>query len=205
MSEAVESDAPSALRAPVLTLPVAEAEAVVAAYERAQTILEYGSGGSTAVAASLPGRVVFSVESDANWLAGLAEWFSANPPRARLHLHHADVGPTGKWGVPRDARFREAFPAYAMSVWDRPDFVQPDVVLIDGRFRVGCFLAVLFRSVRPVTVLWDDYVSRRIYHAVERYVRPVGFHGRMARFEVTPMPVPPSDLGWIVTQFAVVK
>lgn len=201
----MESDAPSALRAPVLTLPLAEAEAVVAACEGGQTIPAYGSGGSTAVAASLPGRVVFSVESDAEWLAGLAEWFSANPRGARLHLHHADVGPTGKWGVPRDARFRDAFPAYAMSVWDRPDFVRPDVVLTDGRLHVGCLLSAVVGHVRSLTAAWEDHVGRRIYWAIGRFVRPRGFHGRVARFAVTPVPVPPSDIGWIVTQFAVVK
>ncbi len=197
--------APSATQAPVLTLPEAEAAALLAAYGRARTILEYGSGGSTAVAAKLPGRVVFSVESDADWLAGLAAWFEADRPVASLHLHHADIGPTGKWGAPRDGKSRDRYPGYALSVWDRPDFVQPDVVLIDGRFRVGCFLATLFRSSRPVTVLWDDYAGRPVYHVVERYVRPVAWHGRMARFEVTPIPVPPADLGWIVSQFGLVK
>ena len=56
---------------PVLTLPPAEAEALRAAYAIADVILEYGSGGSTALAAEMPGKTVFSVESDAAWLAGM--------------------------------------------------------------------------------------------------------------------------------------
>jgi hypothetical protein len=205
LTETVLTGTPSAAEAPALTLPEAEAAQVAAAFAAAQTILEYGSGGSTVLAAGLPGRAVFSVESDRNWLSGLEAWFEANPPQAKLYLHHADIGPTGKWGVPTDETFRDRFPAYALSVWDRPDFVQPDVVLIDGRFRVGCFLATLFRSSRPVTVLWDDYAGRPVYHVVERYLRPVEMHGRMARFDVTPMPVPPADLGWIMGQFGLVK
>ncbi len=193
---------PAEITAPVLTMPPEECDLLRAVFGKATTILEYGSGGSTVEAAALPGRVVFSVESDRDWLEGMKAWFSRNPPRAELHLHHADIGPTEKWGMPVNRGFRSAFPAYALSVWDRPDFVQPDVVLIDGRFRVGCFLATLFRTRRAVTVLWDDYLERKAYHCVERYAGPVSMTGRMAVFRISPMAVPAADLGWIATQFA---
>lgn len=42
-------------------MPPAEAEALRMAYEEAEVILEYGSGGSTVVAAELPGKHVTSV------------------------------------------------------------------------------------------------------------------------------------------------
>lgn len=199
------TDDSETMTAPVLTMPPEEAELLRAAYGKAATILEYGSGGSTVEAAALPGRVVFSVESDRAWLDAMAAWFSQHPPQAELHLHHADIGPTEKWGMPVNRGFRSAFPAYALSVWDRPDFVQPDLVLIDGRFRVGCFLATLFRTKRAVTVLWDDYLDRKAYHGVQRYARPVSMTGRMAVFRISPMPVPAADLGWIATQFARVQ
>lgn len=183
---------------PRLTQPPEVAFALAAAYEDAGTILEYGTGGSTVLAAALPGRTVFAVESDAAWLADMSAFFAAHPPAADLRLHHADIGPTREWGHPADDRRIRRWPSYALSVWDRPDFLHPDVVLIDGRFRVACLLTTAFRCTRPVTVLFDDYRSRPVYHAVEEFLRPAGFEGRMARFEVTPTPVPAERLSWVM-------
>ena len=51
---------------PTLTLPEAEAALITAAYDKAEVILEYGSGGSTVLAADL-GKKVVAVESDRDW------------------------------------------------------------------------------------------------------------------------------------------
>ena len=201
MAEKTLHPAPSLTRAPALTLPEAESAAVRAAYGAAGVILEYGSGGSTAFAGSLPGKVLFSVESDRDWLDGLTEWFSAHPPVSDLRLHHADIGPTGAWGSPRGQSGWARYHTYPLSVWDREDFLHPDLILIDGRFRAACFLAALFRITRPVVVLWDDYADRPAYHEVERYARPVQMHGRMARFDLKPMAMPPADLAFVIDQF----
>lgn len=189
------------LAPPKLTLPAAEADLLIGEYARAGVILEYGTGGSTVLAGDAEGRTVFSVESDRDWLDDLAAWFAAHPPRAAVHLHHADVGPTGKWGAPTNNRAWARFHRYPLGVWEREDFVHPDLVLIDGRFRAGCLLATLFRIDRPVTVLFDDYTGRPGYHAVERYVQPSELVGRMARFELTPMDMPRTDLAWVMDQF----
>lgn len=188
----------SAPTRPVLTLPAEEAAAVTAAYAAAGVILEYGSGGSTVLAAEQPGKVIFSVESDAKWLADMQAWFAMTPPASTLHLHYGDIGPTKAWGHPRDAASFRKWPKYPISVWDLPEFLHPDLVLIDGRFRAACFLTCLFRSTQPMTVLWDDYSDRPIYHQVESLVKPVAMIGRMARFDITPMPMPVDRLAWVI-------
>lgn len=169
---------------PPLILPEVEAAALEEALAGARVVLEYGMGGSTAVAAELPGKTLFSVESDPAWLAMMVRYFDATPPVAAVHLHHGDIGPVENWGYPLDDSHRHLWQDYAATVWDRDDFQHPDLVLIDGRFRVGCFLAVAARVTRPVTVLFDDYADRPDYHGVERLVPPVALHGRMARFEL---------------------
>lgn len=186
---------------PQLTMPSAEAEALTAAYHAANVILEYGSGGSTVVAAELADKVIFSVESDAEWLEGMKRWFALHPPVGTVHLHHGDIGPTKAWGHPRDAASFRKWPGYAISVWDLADFLHPDLVLIDGRFRVACFLTCLLRSTRSMTVLWDDYSDRPQYHAVETLVKPVAMIGRMARFEISPMPLPVDQLAWVLDSY----
>ena len=187
---------------PDFAFPEAEARALGAAYEGATTILEYGSGGSTAMAALLPGRTVFAVESDRAYIAELTRWFEASPPEATVHLHHGDIGPTGKWGQPADeASTWRRFHRYPTTVWDRDDFVHPDVVLVDGRFRAACFLTTLFRITSPVRLFFDDYAGRPIYHEVERYGAPVAMHGRMAEFALDPTSIPADDLTWILETF----
>ena len=154
---------------PTLTLPPEESAALTAAYQGAGVILEYGTGGSTVLAADLA-RVVFSVESAPGWLTMMQGWFHANPPKAALHLHHGDIGKTRAWGYPADNKQVARWSNYPVSVWDRPDFQHPDVVLIDGRFRVACLYTTLLRITRPVHVLWDDYIDRPAYHKVEAMV-----------------------------------
>lgn len=183
---------------PKLTLPPLEAEAVLKAYTQATVILEYGSGGSTVVAAELPDKVVFSVESSAEWLADMRRYFDEYPARSELHLHYADVGPTKEWGKPANDKKFHQWPGYPLSVWDLPKFLHPDLVLIDGRFRAACFLTCLFKSTKPMTILWDDYADRKFYHRVEELVKPAEMIGRMARFEIVPMAVPVDRLAWVV-------
>jgi hypothetical protein len=188
-----EAEAPSF----ELTFAPRERRFLVKYYEAATTILEYGSGGSTVLAAKL-GKTVFTVESDQDWAERMAHHVASISDQARVHW--ADVGPTGPWGVPMKPREFRKFSGYALSVWDRPDFVQPDLVLIDGRFRASCLVAVLLRAEKPVTVLFDDYLKRGYYHGVERLARKEETVGRMARFTVTPGAIPPDmvtqAIGW---------
>lgn len=185
---------------PVLTMPEVEAKALTRALDKAEVFLEYGAGGSTLLAADM-GKTVISVESDADWLADMQDWFRHHPPKADVVLHHADIGPTGKWGMPTGPKAFRKFPAYALEIWDHPRFRHPDLVLIDGRFRPACLLATAFRITRPVTVLFDDYAGREAYHAIEAMFRPVAHHGRMAEFHVDPTTIPPEKLAWVMGWF----
>ena len=189
----------SAPTRPELTLPEAEAVLLSAAYARADVVLEYGSGGSTVLAADL-GKRVLSVESDRNWAQMMRAWFAANPSEREVDIIWADIGPTKEWGHPVDDRGWKRFARYPLEVWDLPEFRHPDVVLVDGRFRVGCALATAYRITRPVTLLFDDYMTRKDRFAeVEEFIGPPReVAGRMALFEVKPKPIPPDRLLRIV-------
>jgi hypothetical protein len=180
-----------------LTLPEREAAFVREEYRAGRTILEYGSGGSTVLAATV-GCHVISVESDKKWAKRLAVHLAQISDKAKVH--YADIGPTGAWGMPIKLGEYATFHRYALSVWDRPDFKEPDLVLIDGRFRASCLVAVLLRAKKPTTVLFDDYAKRSYYHGVEKLARKEQMIGRMAHFTVTPGPIPTEMLteaiGW---------
>jgi len=57
-------------------------------------------------------------------------------------------------------------------------------VLVDGRFRVACFLASILSITEDTTIFFDDYVDRDYYHVVEEIIKPNRFCGRQAIFEV---------------------
>ena len=179
---------------PKLTLPGPEAALVAGVYGAAAVVLEYGSGGSTVMAAELPGKRVFSVESDPVWAAGLQDYLDAAGLAAGVSLHVVDIGPTGDWGAPVSDEGWRRYHRYPLSVWDRTDFRHPDVVLVDGRFRTACFVAVMARITRPVTLLFDDYAGRKSYHQVETWATPVAEVGRMAQFALEPRVFPTADL-----------
>lgn len=182
-----------------LTFPQEVADFVKETYARAGTILEYGGGGSTMIAAG-QGCRTFVVESDKVWAESLRAALTRDG-HSGVDVVYADIGATVAWGRPKDGSGFARYHRYALSVWDAPDFVAPDVVLIDGRFRRACFAATVLRATRPVTVLFDDYTDRPNYHDVERLFPVVQTVGRMAVFHVTPGPVPPGLLTQVIGSF----
>lgn len=181
---------------PELTFPEAETARLREAYEGADVFLEYGSGGSTVLGAEMPRKTITSVESDRKWVRMMRRWFQANPPAetSTVDLYWADIGPTKDWGHPKDDRAWRRFARYPLAVWQGEAFRHPDVVLVDGRFRLGCALATLFSITRPVTLLFDDYKSRTQNHKIETYVGAPRLVGRMADFRLEPAVIPPAKL-----------
>jgi hypothetical protein len=186
---------------PELTLPDDEALILRNNYANASVILEFGSGGSTVLASKHTGKLVFSVESDREWAVRLQyEIDTRNLPSPAL-VYHVDIGPTGAWGRPLSSETWTRFHHYPLAIWEEPFFRQPDVVLIDGRFRPACLMAVLLRTRKPVTVLFDDYTGRPAYHSVEAFIRPSEIVGRMAIFEVKPRQFDPAETGTMMDLF----
>ncbi|WP_136441298.1 hypothetical protein [Pacificoceanicola onchidii] len=185
---------------PELTLPEAEGALVRAAYTAADVILEYGSGGSTVLASELPGKTVYSVESGKDWALMMRGYLADNPPAAgtEVEILWSDIGATKEWGHPVDHEQFQRYPRYALDVWGRAGFKQPDVILVDGRFRQACALTAAYMAQKPVTVLFDDYVQRKHYHKVEAILGQPKITGRMAQFHVTPRPIEPERLLWFV-------
>jgi len=173
--------------------PEFEAASVPLFLERlasAGSYLEFGSGGSTVLAAKA-GIPFVVVESDPVFLKAVRKKLialEAFDPRMQTFVH-ADIGLTEAWGAPvmhgptpqRVARWRR----YPEAPWSTLTHLPgPYLVLVDGRFRAACALqAAKFLSGRAGEVLIDDYVDREYYHGVEEYLDLVETAGRMALFK----------------------
>lgn len=181
---------------PALTMPDTEAARISEAYGAAEGILEYGSGGTTLVAAEMPGKRITSVESDKDWADMMRGWFTQNPPHetTEVDIFWSDIGPTKAWGYPGDLNLFSRFPAYPLEIWSGGGIEAPDVVLIDGRFRVGCALATALNTPKEVRVFIDDYTDRKPYHVIERWFGQPKTTGRLAEWTVAPMTLDPKEL-----------
>jgi hypothetical protein len=159
--------------------------------ETSRSYLEYGSGGSTILANKMVNTLV-SVDSDANFLGNVRRKLTEDDlgavgRRAMTKLIHVNIGLTQDWGMPvftKPTRRRvRRWADYPMAPWRyfRSIAQQPDLVLVDGRFRVACVLESLL-SLSPLSktqILLDDYVDRPYYKIVEQFA-DVQMAGRMA-------------------------
>lgn len=139
---------------------------------------EYGCGASTIWVARTIGCPIFSVDTSPQWI----ETVRGACAGATVNLHLADLGPVGDWGRPLGYDRHAQFPDYTDWIWQQDQ--KPDVVLIDGRFRVCCFLTSLMHAAPGTKLLFDDYADRRAYHYVETYLVPLQLAGRQALFIV---------------------
>lgn len=190
------------MQRPVLTFTSEVSEWVGGIYAQSDVILEYGSGGSTVMAAEMPGKTIFSVESDKRWARNLDKYLTENDFPSKVMMHYVDIGRTGKWGSPVDSSRFSRYHMYPLSIWDHPEFRQPDVVMIDGRFRVACALTTMFRCQKNTLILFDDYKRRRGYHMIEDYLEPREIRGNTALFETGNMAVPGDELTRIIGAFS---
>ena len=190
------------LERPELTFPEDVCDWVREHYAAAKVILEYGSGGSTVLASEMTGKTVFTVENDKRWMRALQAYLDQAGTASPVHLHFVSIGKIGKWGRPRNNDGCQRYHHYPNRIWDHPEFQQPDLVLIDGRFREACFYTTMLRCVRKTVVLFDDYVDRPSYQRVEQFAKPVEIRGRMAKFELRKKAMPREDLTQIIGAFS---
>jgi hypothetical protein len=147
----------------------------------AKIYAEYGCGASTIWVANNTNCDIYSVDSSKKWLAIVQEKITR---LNSVNLHWADVGEIKAWGRPLNYEKFDNFNSYTDWFWSKN--ISPDVVLIDGRFRVCCFLTSLLHANEGTFLIFDDYADskRTHYWFVERFIKPVRTFGRQALFVV---------------------
>jgi len=172
-----------------LTFSKITSEFVRNEYLEKNRIIEYGSGGSTMLAAKSETTDIITVESNPFWLLELMGAYKEQNLPGNIIPIYSNIGQTKAYGHPKDTSQRDNWPSYANLPWqysEENDF-QPELVLIDGRFRVACFLSSCVNTTKSIKILFDDYVGRSYYHVVEDIIKPSKFiDNRLAVFEVEP-------------------
>jgi hypothetical protein len=139
---------------------------------------EYGCGKSTIWVAENTAAAIYSVDTSEEWI---------NSCKAKLHgrkvnFKWIECGSLKGWGRPKNYEKRANFISYAESFWE--DGFSPDTILIDGRFRVLCFLTSLKYASEGTIIIFDDYTNRPHYHIVEEFIPQTEVYGRQCVFIV---------------------
>lgn len=141
-----------------------EIELLARSLESAENYLEFGCGGSTVLACQTVRKTVTSVDSSRVWVKQIGASCRRFPIRPRLF--HIDIGPVKDWGRPADESRRSDWPKYHSEIWWNVDAMMIDFCLVDGRFRVACFLQALLRLRPDARIAIHDFRNRPQYHAV---------------------------------------
>jgi hypothetical protein len=145
---------------------------------QAKIYAEYGVGQSTDWVYQNTSAKILAVDTSKQWI----EKVIADKSGTRIDVQWVDLGALGDWGWPLTYKERDNFVQYVKSPWVRS--ATPDVVLIDGRFRVCCFFTSMLQAAPGTIIIFDDYIDRPHYHIVEELLAPFEFCGRQAIFSV---------------------
>jgi hypothetical protein len=139
---------------------------------------EYGCGSSTTWVAKNIGCKIYCVDTSKDWIDRVV---NQTKGLSNVMIHWIDLGMLGKWGRPESYEKIELFSNYTDWIWQNKE--KPNVILVDGRFRVCCFLTSLLFADPGAKIIFDDY-GRRRYHIVEKFLKPERFNGRQGIFIV---------------------
>jgi len=135
--------------------------------------VEFGSGGSTAVASRAVSQFIVSTDSARDWVDSVrAHCVGSGAPTIPTMIL-ADIGPTGAWGYPIDESRRAHWRCYQELCWAHAQAAEADLYMVDGRFRVACAMQVLLRARTGALLMIHDFDSRPYYHAVRRFAREI--------------------------------
>ncbi len=139
-----------------------------------RTYYEFGSGGSTYKAINAPNiDKIVSMESDTTYYINTLSQLTS-PKCERIFV---DVGSFNNWGNPAlglpKSRYELYFKHISSISW------VPDLVLIDGRWRVACALHTWRKIVGTETVVLVDDFQRPEYASILKYFNIIERAGNM--------------------------
>jgi hypothetical protein len=153
----------------------AEIECARRYMRQSKVYLEFGCGGSTQLAAEAGVSLLFSVDSNKDWVKRCRKqpWIAAMVASGRATLVPVKVGPLGRLGFPADESQRARWPNYSLAIWEKMGNTLPDTVLIDGRWRVSTAVQSLLRCPPETIMMFHDYTLRKTYRQIAPFIETI--------------------------------
>jgi hypothetical protein len=150
---------------------------------KCESYLEYGCGGSTTLAAKLGVKNLIYCDTSNIWIDSVSKIVNTYS-EINSYPVFVDLGEVIAWGRPKDQTKALSWKNYCYKPWVIAEKynIKPQLILIDGRFRVACFLVSLLSGNIGTTILFDDYCDREYYQIIENIIKPSKTHDRLAEF-----------------------
>ena len=143
--------------------------------KKSKFYFEYGSGSSTLVASELNKKFI-SIELDKKYYLELKKKIKND------QVKFFNIGPVGEFSYPI-FKLKKKIVNYINSIDTYlSDEDYPDLILIDGRFRIACCLNILKHIQKKslkVLIFLDDYEKRESYKILNKFFK-IKSIGRMA-------------------------
>ncbi len=163
---------------------------VTESIKQSKNYLEYGGGWSTKIASTY-GVNFLSIESDKTFCKYLSKKYVNNPNQ---YVKYIDIGITTRWGYPlhfstREGDVKKYYEYVSFPFKNSNERLHFDTILIDGRFRISCFLQVLIdfaKYNKNSKVIFDDFFvdSRESYQFLLDYINEFDKHGSVCIIEI---------------------
>ena len=141
----------------------------------ASIVFEWGCGKTTEIAARYCAsdknsvKEVHSVDSHNFWIEELKS------KKVKAKFYYVDINAKKKLGHPKDKSKIKNWPAYSGKILELS--TPPDLVLVDGRFRVACALKLVSVLPKHGFLLVHDW-NRKAYHVITAFYDIVEVCGR---------------------------
>ena len=146
---------------------------------------EYGSGSSTLLAKKLNKKFI-SVETDKSFYSFLKN-------KGINQIIYSDIGPTKYYSIPILPTFiiKKKVKEYAYQISSMSNNFKffPDLILIDGRFRVYVAIQVIIFCIKNIkynktVIIIDDFKFRKEYYILKKLIK-IKLVGRFGVIEIT--------------------
>jgi len=153
-----------------------------------KVVLEFGSGGST-LALAQQAKILTSIQSDHKFARAVQGLLDEAKYSHRAKVIWANIGMTKTFGQPilwLRPLFQHRYANYVRVFYaDENSKFAPELVFIDGRFRVYCVLSILSNYSNSMTLIVDDFFSRPEYAILGKLLgEPASRIGDAAIFQI---------------------
>eukprot|EP00438_Fugacium_kawagutii_P023158 Skav225899 [mRNA] locus=scaffold5125:36317:37066:+ [translate_table: standard] len=152
---------------------------------KADAYLEFGVGGSSAVASTYPNLQCYKgIDSSKDWIEQVSkeDTIAKLIERGIAELKYVDIGKTGRLGYPVDNTTFTLWPKYSNEGFAQCHTqAKHRLVLVDGRFRVACFSKLLLamdqEGASKTHILIHNYRWPE-YHVIEEFADLIEILGK---------------------------
>ena len=135
------------------------------------------------------------MDSDPQWVTSVQQHpdIATKIQCGVMSVLHGDIGPVKEWGNPASYDHIRQWPNYISTAWTEwaRRGTLPDLVLVDGRFRVACCLSVVVAFANgsrgnPLTLIHDFNDERPQYRDVLEFFDLEEQEGSLAALRIKP-------------------